>query len=528
MTPNSSLARVLLASALLASSAAAQGGYRTYEDRRHGFKMKVPGFLTQQPLEPLEEQILVKWSGKAKGKWQGRTRELELILLVARIEKGKGPTTDAGGERKKSARLKSLQEQKRERLNGGTTIEEFLERRGWVHDKRWRQDLEGPIKGRLPRPFQVYEVSSSSDQTLAIRVFYVEDDREIFGVFALGRGAVEAFHPWILRAVKSLQIIAADAGSRGLGTISYAGSGLRGIEHREKVRRRLVKGWEAFDTENFILVTNVRNKKLIKDMLIELEVMRREYEKHFPPLEPITAISTVRLCAGYDEYLGYGAPEGTGGYWNPIDEELVLFDPGRRIPKAKEWLKKVDPKAVMYHEAMHQYLHYANGRVPPASWFNEGYGEYFGGAVVDRRKREIRKIAKNKFRMAWVKSMQRQRAWPDLRFVLSITQPTFYGRGVLQNYAMAWSICYFLEQERAKKKGERNEKWAAIPELYLENLRAAMKEKLKDMPQGAPKDWIMGFKTEIQQAAFEKTFGAWTDDDWAELEKAWHAAMRKW
>ena len=52
----------------------------------------------------------------------------------------------------------------------------------------------------------------------------------------------------------------------------YKDSSLRSIDKRRDIRSRLVKGWYAEDTENFILVTdmtnNSSNRQLLKDMLI--------------------------------------------------------------------------------------------------------------------------------------------------------------------------------------------------------------------------------------------------------------------
>jgi len=45
-----------------------------------------------------------------------------------------------------------------------------------------------------------------------------------------------------------------------------------------------------------------------------------------------------------------------------------------------------DSLRVLYHEAFHQYIHYAVGDVAPHSWFNEGHGDYFAGHNYRGRK----------------------------------------------------------------------------------------------------------------------------------------------
>lgn len=508
----------------LAVPCLAQGGYRKHEDVARGFRLKVPRFLEEQPLEPLEEQVLAKFYGKDEAKWKGAKREMDLTLLVARIKKAPARSADAGGDEKAEKAL-SLQEQKRRELNGGTTIEEFLKRHGFVSQKRLQNALSKPVKSWTGEPFDVYEVSSRNSAELVVRAFTVDGPRDVFGLFAIGY--VEAFEPQILTAARSFERFAgtrADAADDVAGF--YEGSTLSDLPRREKVRRALIDGWEAHDTAHFILVTNVRSKRLIEDMLADLETMRAAFIERFPPIEELTAVSTVRVCASYEDYLAYGGPAGTGGYWQPLDEELVLYDPDKRVPDSKPWLKQLDAKAILYHESMHQYLHYANGHVPPASWFNEGFGEYFGGAVVNRSRQEITRFDRNKFRLAWIKANIRRGGWPGLQDIVRMPQHEFYEPGsAMQNYAMAWSFCYFLEQERQKKPEERNPVWALIPSTYVQNLRLASRERLKKLPKDAPADSLMQFKDEIQEEAYHLTFDG---VDLKELREAWVEAMKKW
>src|SRR5690606_39018077 len=145
---------------------------------------------------------------------------------------------------------------------------------------------------------------------------------------------------------------------------------------------------------------------------------------------------------------------------------LVLFNPERRIPKARPWLGAVEPERVLYHEAMHQYLHYSNRALAPASWFNEGYGEYFGGAEIKRRKGEVSGIGRNRIRLDLIRLCRKQkRTPPTLHQMLRMTQHEFYSNAPLENYAYSWAFCYFLEDQRAKSDRSRSkvEEWAALP-----------------------------------------------------------------
>ncbi len=145
-------------------------------------------------------------------------------------------------------------------------------------------------------------------------------------------------------------------------------------EQRVKVRAGLLEGWEADDTENYLLIHDTKNGNLIQHLAKRLEAIRRAYVELFPAVGEIRAVSTVRICKDRDEYYRNGGPSGTAGYWNSRAEELVLYD----FESGQE--AKEEARTVLFHEAFHQYIHYAAGELAPHSWFNEGYGDYFSGA----------------------------------------------------------------------------------------------------------------------------------------------------
>src|SRR6185369_1997760 len=120
-------------------------------------------------------------------------------------------------------------------------------------------------------------------------------------------------------------------------------------------------------------------KSFVKELGRQIEIIRGEYEKLFPPVHEVTAISVVRLFSEQSEYHQYGGPRGSAGFWSSDREELVLFENFDSMSKDKS---KENALSVMYHEAFHQYVFYAVGNVAPHSWFNEGHGDYFAGHVL--------------------------------------------------------------------------------------------------------------------------------------------------
>lgn len=476
---------------------------RTFE-HPDGFRCKLPRNAKQTTLDPKERIVL------------GAFETEQLKVWIVRWAKGAGPTTGAGGADAEDP--KSFKEQALAAYNRIHSLQELIKARFGPdrYDPMKPSDRKAP-KTKDDREMQVFEFTNH-DKVWA-RAYLCDDGVQQFGVIGFGllEGALERE---LEQVVRSFELGAATVAPAGEVEIA---AGLRNPDYRREVRQRMPQGWEAHDTDNFVLITNVKDKRVITSMLTDLEIMRKCYTERFPPIGPMEKVSLVRVFASYKEYTDYGKLPGALGHFSPLDDELVLFDPGKKVPKRLEWLKDIDPMMVLYHEAMHQYLHEANGLLMPASWFNEGFGEVFGGAQLDRRKGEVRKLDKNSLRLDYIEASQKTKRWPDLRAFVKMTQPTFYGPSVYQNYAFAWAFCYFLEEHRNDPKG--NKEWAAIPERYLENLRQVTAEFRADLPENAPKDWILAMQFAIQDKAFERTF---KDTDWAELEKAWIAAMEKW
>src|SRR5262249_55178562 len=194
---------------------------------------------------------------------------------------------------------------------------------------------------------------------------------------------------------------------RGASAATASTPDLGNQDVRQQVRSKLVKDWTACDTPHFIFVTNSSHNTLIDQILADLEIMREANLARVPRVdgtEMDKVISAVSFCQTYKDYMAYGGPDGTGGYWNFVDEELVLVDVQTLDPEVLKHnpnLKTIQVLDILPHEAMHQYFFYSNGNLAPASWFNEGFGEVFGGAVPDRSKGTIQRIDRNKFRLFW-------------------------------------------------------------------------------------------------------------------------------
>lgn len=294
----------------------------------------------------------------------------------------------------------------------------------------------------------------------------------------------------------------------------YRNSRLPHVPYRIKVREALVDDWQAEDTQNYIVVYNTTDEPLVRKVLRDLETIRESYVELFPPSREIDAVSTVRICADRDEYLSYGGHPRSAGYWNSRLEELVLYDAEKQVRGQRP--DDSDTFVVLYHEAFHQYIHYSTGELPPHSWFNEGYGDYFSGAVI--KDGRVRKIGVNPWRCGTIQSViesdrQQPVPWKD---IIKYSQGQYYTNGHLK-YAQGWSMIYFLNKAPIV---EKHPEWQKILPTYFESLKSAYRDELAKLGEDPEPEKRAGAGQLAREAALEAAF---KDVDLDEIHKEWAA-----
>jgi hypothetical protein len=297
----------------------------------------------------------------------------------------------------------------------------------------------------------------------------------------------------------------------------YAHTRLVDPEFRIKVRAKLVHGWQAEDLDDYIVISHTPDQPLLRKVFRDVELLRKEYEKLFPPEKPVTAVSTVRVCKDRPEYLAYSGLEGTAGFWNSDTEELVLYDAEKEMRDHKK--NDADTFVILYHEAFHQFIHYSAGELPPHSWFNEGHGDYFSGATI--RDGKVRSIGVNPWRIQIIQAViaaDKQIPW---REIVKYEQSQYYDKDKVHIcYAQGWSMIYFL---RKSKDVEKKPAWAKILPTYFEVLKRTWAEELAKLEVAGKKDdkparWQAGLaaRTKALDEAFK-------DVDFGEIERSWKA-----
>lgn len=466
-----------------ANPALAQGGYRDQEIVQVGMELPVALHYDAIPQEPTERWIVQKWQlkesqlEKVAGK-KGVPKNVPAPTLeVIQIERKPDPKAEGKTSAKK--RDRDIVDDPRYPTN---SVGRYLLRN---KRDRWKVEGEEALKeNRKAEGFALIEFDltprNSTDKYRSWAHAFQNDEKIILFIGEAHKSLFDDHLKIWRKMVKGVELKAGlneEALMAELRDKYYRGRKAEkflGVDYRVKVRAALVKGWEADDTENYIYVYSTKDQPLLRAIKKELEAMRQWYVKLFPSVEDITAVSTVRICKDRDEYMAYGGPPSSGGYWNSAAEELVFYDYEDKKGEGKG-SGKADTRIVLYHEAFHQYIFYSTGELPPHSWYNEGTGDYFSGAKISGSK--VTKIGVNPWRIETIQdAIERDRytPWSD---IIKFEQAEYYNPSrVGVNYAQGWSMIYFL---REAKVAQKHEVWSKINEKYFNELKLAYQEELE-------------------------------------------------
>jgi len=117
-----------------------------------------------------------------------------------------------------------------------------------------------------------------------------------------------------------------------------------------RVRARIPEGWRYFRRGDTVYVhPDAIPGSTVETMAARLDAMRKKvYQKIFPAaIDPDAPPAVVKVTRDQRQYLSYGAPEGSLGYFAARQRELVLFY------QAADWWDRIDSTAVLFHEGFH-------------------------------------------------------------------------------------------------------------------------------------------------------------------------------
>jgi hypothetical protein len=212
-----------------------------------------------------------------------------------------------------------------------------------------------------------------------------------------------------------------------------------------------LKNWWYVETKNYIILSNLgaENRRLVRDLQTNIEVLRSAFERLIPPRVPIRAVSVIRVFESSQEYTAYVGADlaWTYGLWMPAKKELVIRPLDTRDSREAD----AHLERAIYHEAFHQYIFYAMDELDASPWFNEGHAGFFENVEVKNGKIALEEDAERAILIR--KDLSASGA--DTRALLRLTLPEFYAKDQaarMANYTLAWALIYYLRKTPVPEK----------------------------------------------------------------------------
>jgi hypothetical protein len=513
---------VALAALVLTDAARAQApkpGSKYYEDTTDlGFKVKTPDGWELIPPAPDDRNLIAKFD-PATNKEIQITPESVLKLHMWLVKLDPPPAADT---KEKSA--------SKPRIRGAKDLTE------WIQSEMAREakltstkEFEVNKVKAIEHVFSGGNAKRGEFKVYAV-LFKLRPDADVALVFN-GPGEAKRWSKYeiefdkFVRTFRALDVKASEAQVA-------AGDSLRD-KRRAKLQASLATtpGWSLLETPSYFVVSNSDDREFLAELKERLEAIRKFYEVDYPaarvaeiraaapktgdksqdpdpgtdverPKLPAHSLevslemsktSVVRVCANREQYISYGGPPSSAGFWNPGTEELVLFDDKAGGGRADTW-------AVLNHEAFHQYIFYFYGNIAPHSWYNEGTGDFYSGYRYGRNKKFT--LEKFDWRDPLIKESLREGRYVPLEQFVRMTKAEYYDQTTIgRNYAQGWSLIYFLRTGKKNNAKGWNPQWDSILDTYLTALASTGQ-----------------IKTAVEQA--------YAGVDMAELEAAWIAYTR--
>lgn len=439
---------------------------KNFEDEYAGYALRIPDRWSTVPIEPFQPVEVGLWQGDSQ---LGVAPRLEVRYWKAggiKTEWDDTPMPELSEiEKARFMRMKSA---------AGSFTEwmtRFEKTRDFKHENeitiRSKDGTEGRlIEGKSRVDSQHYYIATFAKDEREYGILYRANDRDWEDASRVFQGSIKSF-----RILDEVGVV------DNIKVKNFSGTDEE-QERRIKARIGLPSDWYALDTEHYIFVSNAE-PKLLRDLSKRIENLRVNYfEKFFPPIGEITALSIVRVCKDRDSYLAYGAPPGSAGYWWTLTEELVFYQDRNDLRGSFETL---------HHEAFHQYIYYALGDAAPHTWFNEGNADYFAGAKFSGGRF---RIGKRPGRATAMKGFIAEGDVFPLAHLISMSQSEYYARNG-RGYPQGWALVYYLREEAGGNLRRILPTYYETLKSALVNLRAGREPWLDENGEGTPSEaWL--------------------------------------
>ena len=495
------LALVSLATALAAAPAAAQKMGKWYEDAQNGYRFKTPRNWDPVPPRPEMKEfgIVQTFDGNvliAKTPNGLVNVKCELYVFLLEAQESAEPGPDGRSVAKK--RRPDLTEQLRPL--GGLGI------------SGTSPDLdETEVINKLDARHRTWHTHRNFDVFTDTWSFTL-DHADVAIVFVLPADHEKDWAKLLERCAETFEAVERDTERAELGK-DYD-SILR--YHEEEASR--TPGWYVLPTplQKYVIKTSSDDKKFLKEAISRLESSRELYERDFPPKGTFDHVSVVRVCGTREEFQSYGdSPPGVVGWFNARTTELVLYD-AKNIDRNETY-------AVMSHEAFHQYCHFLFEESEAHRWFDEGQGDYYGGAEFRGSRVKITpQMPGGLDRLQIIRDLVRNERYVPLAKHLNFDHGEWQSHGVA-SYSESWSIVYMLREGMAGRVSRRvwKDEYADIIPNYVETLFAGFQEKYAEMRGKGPAeggDDVKVNRFDLGPGEREKIWRKAMDASWGQID----------
>ncbi|HYC79288.1 MAG TPA: hypothetical protein VEI02_16845 [Planctomycetota bacterium] len=549
--------RPLLAACLLVATAAAQeavfkNGW--HEDRKMGFKIRVPEKWDQVPMSPEERWIVAKYLCNreyvARGEFYFTHKPtLRVIVFLDDAKKVKGPKIDTEeteegtkitGITLASVPYKDYQDYLKRNSSEGFHVEKEVEGKG--------------AGGVVCKKYDVrIDKLAAAKRRIVTWVF-----RNEAGEYAVEFDALEEhfdkLYPTFEQALKSFTFIKADAAiTAGSSTgESSPGSSFSPTERKKwremsaderrkrrkdaeearlnAVKKKIPEGWRISQSKNFHVLSHT-DERFTEKVVEAAEACRKWMDETFGAVsDEYVMRGVIRVFASYDEYFAYA--KGSSDTFSPLQQELLTFkDANMGARTGFDLLLTSVGRRYLYDKDPVSYL------ATPA-WFDAGFSGVLGSAVVKDGKLQLQTDAMEARAIA----ANAGKAAPSAKDLLSKANDAFYSDGYMTNAAYSARLFRWLagpgqkvphlkgflagyvktaielENAEPEKPEDGKERPKSVTEAESEEEEERL---LKERKESRKKEG-----SESMKALFDKATGAWTDAQWKTLENGFESTIK--
>lgn len=153
-------------------------------------------------------------------------------------------------------------------------------------------------------------------------------------------------------------------------------------ERREEVLNEVSKSrWTFVETAHYFLVSAVSEPEFVDELRSRCESIRKRIAEDFPlaeagPAAVLTAPVVIRVCKDREQFSNYGGSPESGGYWDSLTRECVIYDAKADGGRGDTWAMLNGMVLLAHLDEICD--------AKPAPWFVYGHCDYYSGFQLER------------------------------------------------------------------------------------------------------------------------------------------------